>query len=114
MIYQEPIRFYRLADNAGAPLPNTLVPITRTYCAELTINSRRYFDSVQAGSKIDALVEVPSRYSVRSGDFAEYRTVIYRVEQVEDITRDSSPAQRLSLHRPDARYEIAKEATANA
>lgn len=49
----------------------------------MTVYHARYWESVQAGSRIDTMVELPLRRSVDAGMFALYRSHIYSVEQVQ-------------------------------
>lgn len=74
----------------------------------MTVYHARYWESVQAGSRIDTMVELPLRRSVDAGMFALYRSHIYSVEQVQ-VERDSDglPVTRISLKRVEAQYDIA-------
>ncbi len=108
MIYDTPIQILQLPDDVGTPIQGKLERVFSCYCAEMTVYHARYWESVQAGSRIDTMVELPLRRSVDAGMFALYRSHIYSVEQVQ-VERDSDglPVTRLSLKRVEAQYDIA-------
>lgn len=108
MIYDQQITILALPNNAGIPLQGTLIPKFTAFCGELTVYHRRFWESVQAGSRIDTMVELPLRRSIDAGMFAKYGEHIYSIEQAQ-FSKDSDghPITVLSLKRSEDQYDIA-------
>lgn len=108
MIYDIPILLLQLPENAGAPINTTLVPVSSAYCGELTVYHTRYWESVQAGSRVERLVQLPLHRDVDAGMFVKFRGHIYAIEQTQfDKDGDQLPCTVLSLKRPEELYDIA-------
>ena len=108
MIYDIPVKVLRLPDTIGTPLQGKLMVAFSAFCAETEVYHTRYWESVQAGSRIDTMIEIPLRRSCDAGMFALYKKHIYSIEQVQfGKDEDGLPITRLSLKRSEAQYDIA-------
>lgn len=108
MIYDTPITILKLPDTVGTPLQGKLEPVFSAYCGQKEVYHTRYWESVQAGSRIDRLVELPLHRDVNAGMFALYKEHIYSIEQAQfGEDEDGMPVTILSLKRPEVQYDIA-------
>ena len=108
MIYDIPITVLKLPDNVGTPVQGKLVPVFNAYCCEKEVFHARYWASVQAGSRVDTLVELPLHRNVDAGMFARFKGHIYSVEQAQfGHDGDGLPVTILSLMRSEVQYDIA-------
>ena len=108
MIYDTAITVLKLPDNVGTPVQGRLIPLFTAYCGEKEVFHARYWASVQAGSRIDVLVELPLHRNVDAGMFARYKNHIYSIEQAQFGHDDCGlPATFLSLMRSEVQYDIA-------
>ena len=79
------------------------------FCGEMTVFHNRFWEAVQAGSRIDVMVELPlHRKNTDAGMFARYEGHIYSVEQVQ-FQKDEHqlPVTVLSMKRSEEQYDIA-------
>lgn len=108
MIYDTPIIIAKLPDNVGTPLHGKLQRLYGAFCGEREVYHRRFWESVQAGSRVDLLVELPLHRTVDAGMFARYKDHIYSIEQAQ-FGKDENglPITTLSLKRSEAQYDIA-------
>ena len=106
MIYDAEIRILKLPDDVGTPLQGTLQPVFTAFCGEKEVYHRRYWESVQAGSRIDILVELPLHREIDAGMFASYKKHTYSIEQVQ-FGKDENllPITTLSLKRAEVQYD---------
>lgn len=109
MIYDKPITVCRLPDGVGAiTQTKTLTPVFSAYCGELEVYHSRYWESVQADSRIDCLVEIPLRRNASAHMYAVYDGHTYRIEQAQFASDENGlPVTRLSMMRLEANYDIA-------
>lgn len=109
MIYDTPIVILRLPNTTGTLIQGDLERVFSAYCRELEVYHTRFWEAVQAGSRIDYLVELPlHRKTVSAGLFAQYGGHIYSIEQIQfGRDRDGLPITTLSLKRPEDFYDIA-------
>ena len=108
MIYDTPIDILQLPDDVGTPMQGKLVPVFSAYCAQKEVYHARYWESVQAGSRIDRMVELPLHREVDAGYFASFKGHVYSVEQAQfGYDDDGLPVTILSLKRPEVNYDIA-------
>lgn len=108
MIYDTPIAVLKLPDTVGTPMQGKLVSVFSAYCGEKSVYHTRYWESVQAGSRIDRLVELPLHRDVYAGMFARYKDHIYSIEQAQFVEDDDGmPVTILSLKRSEVQYDIA-------
>ena len=108
MNYDTPIVILKLPDTVGTPMQGKLKPVFSAYCGELEVYHRRYWESVQAGSRIDTLVELSLHREIRAGMFAKYKDHIYSIEQAQFGKDDNLlPVTTLSLKRSEDQYDIA-------
>lgn len=108
-MYETLIQILKLPDGVGTPIQGTLVPVFCAYCRELTVFHSRFWEAIQAGSRIDLMAELPlHRKTVDAGMFAKCAGHIYSVEQVQ-FQKDSNqlPVTVLSLKRSEEQYDIA-------
>lgn len=108
MIYDTEITVLRLPDNVGTPLQGKLLPVFAAYCGEKEVYHKRFWESVQAGSRIDLMVELPLHRNVDAGMFARYKGHIYSIEQAQ-FGKDENhlPITTLSLKRSEVQYDCA-------
>ena len=108
MIYDTPITILKLPDDVGTPLQGNLVPFLDAFCGEKEVYHKRFWESVQAGSRVDLFVELPLHRSIDAGMFAKYKEHIYSIEQAQ-FGKDENqlPTTTLSLKRSEVQYDIA-------
>lgn len=109
MIYDKPIEIMKLPDDVGTPLQGKLQPVFSAFCGEMTVFHSRFWEAVQAGSRIDVMVELPlHRKNADAGMFARYEGHIYSIEQAQ-YQKDGNqlPVTVLSLKRSEDQYDIA-------
>lgn len=107
MTYDTQIIVAKLPDDVGTPLQGKLQKLYCAFCGEKEVYHRRYWESVQAGSRVDLLVEMPLHRPVDAGMYARYKNKTYSIEQAQfgkDV--DGLPITTLSLMRTEAQYEI--------
>lgn len=108
MIYDTPITVLKLPDSVGTPFQGKLEKVFSAYCGELTVYHTRFWESVQAGSRVDAMVELPMLRAVNAGMFAQYKGHIYSIEQAQfSKDADDLPITVLSLKQSEGCYDIA-------
>lgn len=109
MIYDTLIKVLELPSGVGTPLQGKLQPVFDAWCGEMTVFHSRFWEAVQAGSRIDVMVEIPlHRREVDAGSFAKYQGHIYSVEQAQFQTDSNGlPVTVLSLKRTEEQYDIA-------
>jgi len=101
MIYDIPVDIYALPSGSGVPTSANLVLRSKHYCAELTVYASRYWQSVQAGSSVDRMVQIPERLSeVTAAMYARFDGAAYAINQVQYSTdSDGLDITVLSLNR---------------
>ena len=109
MIYDKPIQILKLPDNIGTPIQGKLLPVFTAFCGEMTVFHKRFWEAVQAGSRIDVMVELPlHRKHADAGMFAKYDGHIYSIEQAQyQKDENQLPVTVLSLKRTEEQYDIA-------
>lgn len=109
MIYDKPITILQLPDDVGAPIQGNLKRVFDAFCCEMTVYHKRFWEAVQAGSRIDVMVELPlHRKSVGAEFYAKYEGHIYRIEQVQYQTDGNQlPVTVLSMKREERHYDFA-------
>lgn len=109
MIYDKPIEILALPDTVGTPLQGKLQPRFTAFCGELTVYHKRFWESVQAGSRIDTMVEIPLRREVDAGMYALYEGHVYSIEQAQfEKDENELPVTVLSLKRAEDQYDTAR------
>ena len=107
MIYDREITVCRPPAGFGAPFQGRLVVNAAYLCAELTVYHRRYWESVQAGTRVDRMVQIPLRRDVLATDYAIFDGHLYRVEEAQITTdEDGLPVTNLSLRRMEDNYDL--------
>lgn len=108
MIYDKPIQILKLPNTVGTPMQGKLQPVFSAFCGEMTVFHGRFWESVQAGTRIDVMVELPlHRKNVRAEMFAKYEGQIYRIEQAQfQKDNDGLPVTVLSMKTEGQRYVI--------
>ena len=108
MIYDTPVQILQLPGTVGTPLQGKLEPVFSAYCGEMEVYHSRYWESVQAGSRIDTMIEIPLHRSCDASTFALYKEHIYSIEQAQfGHDDDGLPVTILSLKRSEVQYDIA-------
>lgn len=109
MIYDQPITILKLPDDVGTPLQGKLQKVAFAYCAEMEVYHRRYWESVQADSRIDLMVELPLPRKIDAGMYVKYKGHIYSIEQAQFGTDEQGlKITTLSLKRSEVQYDIAE------
>lgn len=101
MIYDKPIDIFALPADEAVPSASNLSLVSRHWCAELTVYHSRFWESVQAGSSVDRLVEIPGYLGdVDASMFALLFNKMYSIEQVQrGADADGLDVTQLSLKR---------------
>lgn len=106
MIYDRgPLTVY---SRVGAPIDGRIIFHSVHYYAELTVYHRRFWESVQAGDRVDRLVQLPFGDDLTADLFAVPEDgLVYRINQAQPGEDDNGlPCCTLSLHREERNYEI--------
>ena len=107
MIYDTPIIIAKLPDTVGTILQGKPKRMYGAFCGEKEVYHRRYWESVQADSRIDRLVEMPLHRAVDAGMYAVYKNRLYSIEQAQfGKDENSLPVTTLSLKRVEVPYDI--------
>ena len=107
MIYDTKITVMKLPDSVGTLLQAKPEPVFSAYCGKMQVFHQRYWESVQAGSRIDTMVELPLHRDVTAGMFAKYQEHVYSIEQAQFGKDDNDlPITTLSLKRSEVQYDI--------
>lgn len=106
MIYDHYLTVYDLA--GGSPMKNTLSVNSAHFYAELEVYHRRFWESVQAGSRIDRMVQIPFGDDITATQFVMPEDGhIYRIEQAQHgLDEDGLAVTTLSLKRMEGNYDI--------
>lgn len=106
MIYDKHISIRQLPPGVGTLAQGSPVEVFLAFCAELTVYHTRFWESVQAGSRIEAMVELPLHRDVRAGMYAHFKGHLYLINQVQ-LTKDDFqlPITVLSLTNPENAYD---------
>ena len=106
MIYDHgPLTVYR---RVGAPADGRLKKHSEHYYAPLTVYHRRFWESVQAGDRVDTMVQLPFGEDLNADLFVVPEDgLLYRVNQAQ-LTDDDNGLRCcvLSLHREERNYEL--------
>lgn len=106
MIYDTPITIMQLPSNVGAIIQGEPVPVFDAYCGEKTVYHTRFWESVQAGSRIETMVELPLHRDVRAGMYAKLKGHLYVISQAQfDSDEFQLPVTVLSLSNPENAYD---------
>ena len=108
MIYDKPIQILKLPDNVGTILYGKLEQVFSAYCGQKEVYHRRYWESIQAGSRIDVMVELPLHREVDAGMYAKYKDHIYSIEHAQfGEDDDGLPVTILSMKKAGNQYDVA-------
>lgn len=93
---------------AGAsPLARKLHLLRSTYCAPQEVYHARYWESVQAGDRIDLVLELPQDAEITADNWVLYNDHVWRVLQAQHgIDALGLPISRLSLRRMEENYDV--------
>ena len=108
MIYDHTLDIYTL--HAGTPLQRKLEYSATHFYAPREVYHKRYWESIQAGSRIDRMVELPYGDEICSTHYCiPDDGHVYRIVQAQHgYTADGLPITTLSLQRTEDNYDIAK------
>lgn len=109
MTYDKPITILALPDGIGTLLQGKPEPVFSAWCGEMTVFHARFWEAVQAGSRIDIMVEIPlHRTDVQAGMFAALGGRNYSIEQAQFQKDDNQlPVTVLSLKTLEGHYDFA-------
>lgn len=107
MIYDRgPVSICTLS--AGTPLRGTLSVVSAHLFHEDEVYHRRYWEGVQAGSRIDRLIRVPWGAEITADHYALLDGHVYKIVQAQHGLDDLGlPQTTLSLERKEGNYDIA-------
>lgn len=94
----------------GAPADCRLRRFSAHYYARLEVYHNRFWESVQAGDRVDELVQVPDGAELHADLYAQLEGgILYRVNQAQQTEDDNGlSCCRLSLHREELNYEFVR------
>lgn len=110
MIYDRIITIAKLPDGVGTVVQaEKLDPLLVVWCGELEVYHRRFWEAVQADSRIDRMVEIPlHRQEADAGNFAVYGDHTYEIVETQfKYNEQNLPVTWLSLKRMAKHYDIA-------
>lgn len=112
MIYDRCLWICDPPEGVGAPFQGRLTRRQAYMYAELTVYHRRYWESVQAGTRVDRMVQVPFGRSIAATEYALLSDGhMYRIEEAQQTTdEDGLPVCNLSLRRLEANYDLCSPA----
>lgn len=80
------------------PTAETLTTIRTHYFASKTISAKRFYESIQAGQRLDCLLEIPGWWGYSGLEYVCVGSNIYTLEQAEERTdTDGLPVTWFSL-----------------
>ena len=108
MIYDKRLWLCAPPAGAGAPFQGRLVKQSQRLYGDRTVYHRRYWEAVQAGSRVDKLIRLPDHLDVTATDYAVLTDGhAYRIEQVQHMEdEDGLPVTELSLRRMEGNYDL--------
>lgn len=84
----------------GTPLKGTLRRRRGYFYAPITVGHRRYWEAVQADTRIDKAVRIPDGGDVTSSQYVRLEGQLWRIEEAQHTTdEDGLPVTNLSLRR---------------
>ena len=110
MIYDRgPATVYQ---QSGDPVDDQIAEYGSCYYAELQVYHSRFWESVQAGDRIDRMIQIPFGDDITADMFVKPEDGhIYRINQAQPGDDDNGlPSCILSLHREEANYDIIQPA----
>lgn len=109
MIYDTPIVVAQLPDDIGTVLHGAPRRLFSAFCGEKEVFHSRYWEAVQADSRIDLLVELPLHRPADAGMYAVCKKRLYSIEQAQ-YGKDSNglPVTILSLKKVEVPYDISR------
>lgn len=107
MIYDHYLTIY---DLAGSPLSHKLTINSAHFYAPMEVYHARFWEGVQAGSRIDMMVQIPFGRDISATQYAIPEDGhVYRIIQAQHGTdSDELPVTTLSLQREEGFYEICR------
>ncbi len=108
MIYDKgPLAVYTLA-GGGSPLTGRLEALSQHLYQELEVYHARYWESVQAGSRIDTMLRVPFGDEIEASHYCiPADGHVYRILQAQHgRDEDGLPCCTLSLQREEKNYDV--------
>lgn len=108
MIYDHLLTVYD--ETAGTPLQQKLTPAGTHYYAKMEVYHTRFWESVQAGSRIDKMARVPFGEEIRADQYVIPEDGhVYRIVQAQHgRDGDGLECTTLSLRRMERNYDVAK------
>lgn len=106
MIYDTLITIMQLPANVGTIYQGNPERVFDAFCGELTVYHTRFWESVQAGSRIEAMVELPLHRDIRAGMYAKLKGHLYVISQAQfEKDEFQLPVTVLSLSNPENAYD---------
>lgn len=106
MIYDRLLMVYDLT--AGTPMAGTLTLRGSHYYAPRTVAHRRFWEAVQANSRVDKAVQIPAGAEVNANQFVLLESAWWRIEEAQHTTDERQlPVTNLALRRWDGDLHVA-------
>ena len=106
MIYDRLLLVYDLT--AGTPMSGALTLRASHYYAQRTVSHRRWWESVQANSRVDKAVQVRGGEDITANQFVLLEGAWWRVEEAQHTTDEYRlPVTNLALRRWDGDLHVA-------
>lgn len=106
MIYDRPLKVYTLD---GTPIKGEMKLRGSYFYALRTVSHRRYWESVQADSRVDKAVQIPGHADIIATQFVKLENKWWRIEEAQHTTDDDGlPATILALRRWDGDFRVAR------
>ena len=108
MIYDRELWVCDPPSGVGAPFQGRLVRRAPYYYAELTVYHRRFWEALQAGTRIDRMVQIPFGADILATEYALLSDGhMYRIEEAQQtVDDDGLPVANLALKRMEANYDL--------
>ena len=109
MIYDKLLTYGKLSDGTG-PLSRKLDVVGWLMYGVKTVYSKRFYEALQTGLRIDAMVQIGLPDAVSAGAYVILNDDrVYRVVQSQTQSdEDGLPVTVLSLMREDVKYELVR------
>ena len=106
MIYDQPLKVYTLD---GTPIKGRMKLHSSHFYSVRTVSHRRYWESVQADSRVDKAVQIPHGEKIIATQFVKLEGQWWRIEEAQHTTDDDGlPATILALRRWDGEFVVAR------
>ena len=93
--------------SVAAGQPETLTLKEKLHFRKRTVGNQRYFQGMQVGVTIQAVIRCPARPGISSQDIAELPNgQQYQIRQVQDIENSNPPSMDLALEEVLTKFTV--------